>query len=188
MKNLKFSFILLLAVFISSCKPNSDKLLKQITDKEKEMYSSGNPIPDKAKSKEMIDMYLKFADSYPKDTLTPNILYKAANLSMNTKGFDNAVAILDRIINNYPQYSKLPETYFLKAFIFDEYLKNLGKAREAYTTFLQKFPKNDLAHDAAISLENLGKSGDQIVKEFEEMQKKKADSATAATATKTKKK
>ncbi len=188
MKHLKFSVILLLVVFISSCKPNPDKLLKQISDKEKELFSGGSPIPDKTKVKDMIDLYQKFVDTYPKDTITPTFLYKAANLSMNTNQNDNAIVFLDRIIKDYPNYVKLPEAYFLKAFIYDNNIKNIGKAREAYSTFIQKYPKSDLAHDAAISLDNLGKSPDQIVKEFEAKQKMKDDSIAAATATASKKK
>jgi outer membrane protein assembly factor BamD (BamD/ComL family) len=182
MKHLKITLILLLAVFVYGCKPNSDKLLKQITQKEKDLFTTGNPIPDKTKVKEMIDLYLKFADNYPKDSLAPNFLYKAANLSTNTKQNENAIALLDRIISVYPNFSKLPETYFLKAFIYENEIKNMPKAKAAYTEFLQKYPKNDLAHDAAISLENLnlGKTPDMIVKEFEAKQKRVSDSINEA--------
>jgi outer membrane protein assembly factor BamD (BamD/ComL family) len=155
-------------------------MVKQIAESEKELYAAGSPIPDKTKVKEMLDLYTKFADTYPKDTMAPVYLYKAANLSMNTNQNENAIVLLDRIIKDYSDYSKLPETYFLKAFIYDNNVKNINKAREAYTVFLQKFPKSDLADDATISLDNLGKTPELIIKEFEAKLKQKSDSALAA--------
>lgn len=180
MKNLQIIGILFIFLLVSSCKPNPDKMMKQIAASEKELYAAGSPIPDKAKVKEMLDLYTKFADTYAKDTLAPAYLYKAANLSMNTNQNDNAILLLDRIIKEYPDYSKLPETYFLKAFIYDNNIKNINKAREAYTEFLKKFPKSDLADDAVISLDNLGKTPELIIQEFEAKLKQKSDSALAA--------
>lgn len=180
MKKLQITGILLITLFIVSCKQNPDKMIKQITGLEKELYAAGSPIPDKDKVKEMLDLYTKFADTYPKDTLSPVFLFKASNLAMNTNQNDMAVLLLDRIINDYSDYSKLPETYFLKAFIYDNNIKNINKAREAYTLFLQKFPKSDLANDASISLDNLGKTPEQIIKEFQAEALRKSDSAALA--------
>ncbi len=172
--------ILLFAIIISSCNQNSSKMVKQITEMEKELYASKTPIPDEDKVKEVLDLYIKFADTYPNDTLAAEYLYKAATLSMNTNQNEKAIAILDRIIKDYSDFKKLPETYFLKAFIYDNNIKNINKAREAYTVFLQKFPKSDLVDDAAISLDNLGKTPEQIIKEFQAEELRKSDSATLA--------
>ena len=180
MKHLKIVIVFVLALFIVSCKSNSDKLSKEINEKEKEFYLTGNPVPDKEKVNELLELYSKFADSYPKDSLTPVFLYKAATLSMNTDKSENAIIMLDRIINDYNDFPKLPETFFLKAFIYDNNIKNINKAREAYTVFLQKFPKNDLANDAAISLDNLGKTPEQIVNEFQAKEIRRSDSIQAA--------
>jgi outer membrane protein assembly factor BamD (BamD/ComL family) len=180
MKNIKLLGILILLVSIVSCKPNSGTLTKQIKEGEKALYTSGNPIPDKTKVKEMMDLYIKFVDNFPKDSLAPVYLFSAANLAMNTNQNDNAITLLDRIIKDYASYPKLPEAYFLKAFIYDNNIKNINKAREAYTDFLQKFPKNDLAGDAAISLNNLGKTPEQIINEFQVKEIKKSDSVAVA--------
>jgi outer membrane protein assembly factor BamD (BamD/ComL family) len=186
MKNLQIIGIFLFALLFSSCKPSPDKMMKQIAQSEKELYAAGNAIPDKAKIKEMLDLYIKFADTYSKDSMTPVYLYKAANLSMNSNQNENAIILLDRIIKDYSNYSRLPETYFLKAFIYDNNIKNINKAREAYTVFLQKFPKSDLADDATISLDNLGKTPEQIINEFQVKEKKKSDSVLAVQAQKKK--
>lgn len=180
MKNLQIILIAALLIFISGCKSNPDKMMNEIKEIEKQLYTNNSAIPDTAKTNNMIRMYIEFADEFPKDTITANYLYKAANLSMNTNRNENAITYLDRVINGYPDYGKLPETYFLKAFIYDNNIKNMNKAREAYMAFLQKFPKSDLADDATISLDNLGKTPEQIVTEFQAEERRKADSAALA--------
>jgi outer membrane protein assembly factor BamD (BamD/ComL family) len=180
MKKLQIIGILFFAIILSSCNQNSSKMVKQITDAEKELYAAGSPIPDKTKVKEILDLYIKFADTYTKDTLAPVYLLEAAKLSMNTSQNEKAIALLDRIIKDYSNYSKLPEVYFLKAFIYDNNIKNIAKAREAYTVFLHKFPKSDLADDASISLDNLGKTPEEIINGFQTKEIQKADSIAAA--------
>lgn len=166
------------------CSPSKDKMVKEIDAKEKALYANNSPVPDKTKIKEMIASYEKFVDQFPKDSLAPVFLYKAANLEMNSDLNKEAIALLDVIIKDYTGFAKLPETYFLKAFIYDNNMKNINKAREAYTDFLKKFPKSDLADDAMISLDNLGKTPEQIIKEFELKMKQKSDSTDAALANK----
>jgi inosine/xanthosine triphosphate pyrophosphatase family protein len=39
-----------------------------------------------------------------------------------------------------------------------------------YELFLQKYPDNDFADDARISIENLGKTPEELIKQFEEQQ------------------
>ncbi len=181
MRTINLIGLFLIAVILSSCSQSKEKMIKEIAEKEKSLYNNTTGLPDKAKSDEIVAMYMKFAEQYPQDSLTPSYIYAAANLQMNMSQNEEAIAKLDKIINNYPDYPRLADVFFLKAFIYDNNIKNLNKARQAYTDFLNKFPDSDLADDAKMSLDNLGKTPEQIVKEFEQKMKEKADSATAAT-------
>ena len=67
---------------------------------------------------------------------------------------------------------------FFKAYIYENQIKNLEKAKEIYLQFIEKYPNDDFAKDAKIALQNLGKSPEQMVREFEE--RRKADSARIA--------
>ncbi|HNW90905.1 MAG TPA: hypothetical protein PKN48_14695 [Bacteroidales bacterium] len=179
MKTIKFvSFIIIGLVFIG-CSQSKDKMVKEITEMEKPFFSN-SPVSDTVKINDMVALYKKFADTYSKDSLAPVYLYRAASLQMNRQKNEDAIALLDIIIKDHNSFIKLPETYFLKAFIYDNNIKNLTKAREAYTVFLQKFPESDLADDAQISINNLGKTPEQIINEIQLKQKQQADSATAA--------
>ena len=67
----------------------------------------------------------------------------------------------------YPNSAKASESIFLCAFIYDTYLQKYDDARRYYKMFLKKYPNHPLAKDAQISLDNLGKTPDELVKEFE---------------------
>ncbi|MEI6122735.1 MAG: tetratricopeptide repeat protein [Bacteroidota bacterium] len=186
MKTLKISTILLVTLFIISCTPARDKMAKQITEQEKGLFTNGSPIPDKTKISDVIDLYKQYVSNYPKDSLSPIYLYSGANLLMNNGQYEEAIKFIDQITKDYTNFKKLPEAYFLKAFIYDNYIKNIMKARDAYTEFLQKYPKHDLAGDAQISIGNLGKTPDQIVKEFDKKAQSKSDSTNSVATTKKK--
>ncbi len=68
---------------------------------------------------------------------------------------------------------------FLMAFAYENYLKDTEKAKQAYEAFLKKYPENQLARDAKFSLDNLGKSPEEVM----DMILKKNKTATADSAT-----
>lgn len=183
-KNILVIVLLISGLLLNSCGNSSKKLSQKIQKLETSLFKSNTAFPDKTKMNELLGLYSEFVKEYPKDTLAPEYLYKSANLCMNNSKNEEAVSNLDQLIKDYPGYSKLPEAYFLKAFIYDNNIKNIEKAKDAYVTFLQKFPKHDLANDAAISLGNLGKTPEQIIMEFDLKNKQKADSIAAAKTSK----
>lgn len=177
MKKIAITSLIITALFIFGCSPSKDKLISQISDIEKNLISAQNPVPDKEKVKEIIELYEKYVKSFPSDTLSPVYLYKAAELSMNTGQSDEAIKYYDRIIAEYYEFEKLPECYFLKAFVYENYLKNINLAREAYNEFIKKYPNHELTDDAILSLGNLGKTPEQIIMEFEQKNREQADSS-----------
>ena len=57
-------------------------------------------------------------------------------------------------------------------FVNDDQLKNLVEAQKYYHQFIAEFPEHNLIDDATFSLQNLGKSDEDIIREFEAMQAK----------------
>ena len=74
-------------------------------------------------------------------------------------------------MNNYPDFDKTPQCLFLKGYIYENNLGDLDMAKSLYEEFLQKYPDDDFADDAEVSIKNLGKTPEQLIKEFEEKQK-----------------
>jgi|AntAceMinimDraft_16_1070373.scaffolds.fasta_scaffold20224_4 TolA-binding protein len=169
MKNIKFvSFVIVLSLILFACNSGKKKKMDKIQFSEKELFSDTVKIINKEKIAELVKKYEDFAKKYSEDTIVPVYLFKAANLSMNFFKPDKAIKLFDKILNDYPDYKKCPEVLFLKAFVYENNLKDLAKANKTYNEFLSKYPKHVLAESARISISNLGKSPEQIIKEIEE--------------------
>ena len=49
------------------------------------------------------------------------------------------------------------------AYTYENNLHDLVRAKTLYEEFLQKFPNGELAQDARLSLENLGKTPEEMI-------------------------
>ena len=81
-------------------------------------------------------------------------------------------------MTKFPDNPKTPVCLFFKAYIYENLISNFDKAKETYLLFIEKYPDNEFVKDARAALMNIGKTPDQLVREFEE--KKKADSLRVA--------
>ena len=118
---------------------------------------------------ELISAYQNFASKYVKDSLSPEYLYRAAGLANGFNRGTQAIELYETIIHTYPGYKRLPECYFMEAFAYENVQGNISKASEYYNKFLEKFPEHQLADDVRAALKFLGKSPDEIVREFDRM-------------------
>jgi outer membrane protein assembly factor BamD (BamD/ComL family) len=166
----KYLIVVAVSIFILSCSNGKEKKLTELKDLEKAV--SANPLApiDFKKAKELVNAYTDFVKEFPEDSGAASYLFKAANIAMNIGQPKVSIDLFDQIIKEYPKFNKIPDCYFLKAFVYDDKLKNITKAREAYENFLRKFPNHDFADDARSCIDNLGKTPEQLIKEFEKKQ------------------
>ena len=177
-KNYAIFTIILSLALLSACSPSRDKSIKTITSLENRLFSPTATGFDKVKADSLLLAYESFMKHFPKDSLTLKITFKAANLGMNMGNGSKAIELFDRFIDKYPDDPKAAVSMFFKGYIYENEIKNLDKAKEIYLQFLEKYPNDDFARDARIALSNLGKSPEEMVKEFEE--KQRADSTRIA--------
>jgi outer membrane protein assembly factor BamD (BamD/ComL family) len=178
---MKKSIILILVISIglmTGCKPSREKSVTRIKNLEKSLFSPEVVSFSKEKADSLQTYYMEFIGNYPKDSLASGYLFKAANVAMNSGDANKALGFFDQYIQNYPDQPKVPMCMFFKAFIYENMLQNIDRARETYLLFIEKYPTHDFTKDAKLALVNLGKTPDMIVKEFEE--KRKADSIRIA--------
>jgi TolA-binding protein len=158
---------LLFALMITACQSPRDKAIVNIGNTEQEVFSENGMI-DRNRVDELIDAYVGFADEYPEDTLAPDYLFKAGDISMNTNRSRQAIRYYDRILTEYPNYKKAPEAMFLKGYVYENNLGRLDKAKEIYETFIELYPNNEFADDAEVSLRFLGKSPEELIEIFQQ--------------------
>jgi len=161
--------VVLISLLLVSCSPNEKETSRnEISDLEKELFSNEEGT-DMKKANELIKAYMGFADEYPEDESAPDYLFKAGEIAMNMNLPQTSVQAFDKIITKYPDFEKAAQCLFLKAFVFENLVGDLAKAEEFYKLFLEKYPEDDFADDAEVSLKFLGKSPEELIKEFEKI-------------------
>lgn len=159
----------------TAVKVNKDEITAKMKTAEDALYGNKDITQfDKAKAGELAGIYATYSEAFPEDENTASYLFKAAELQRSLRDFPAAIKIYDKIYKNYPNYEKTPHSLFLLGFSYENDLKQLDKAKSCYEDFLKKYPKHELADDVEFSLKNLGKSPEDIIKEFEARNKAKA--------------
>lgn len=91
-------------------------------------------------------------------------------MNMNMSG--RAIEYHQRIINSWPDYSKVAYCLFLQAFIYENQMQQLETAKKLYQEFILKYPEHPLADDAQVSLDNMGKSIEELIEAWEKQETK----------------
>jgi outer membrane protein assembly factor BamD (BamD/ComL family) len=178
MKNKNLAITLVILLILAGCSPSRDKSVKNISAMEKRLFSPQATSFDKAKWDSLISLYEGFCKRFPEDSLVPGYTFNAANISMNSGNGPKALTFFQQIIDNYPKYRKAPLCLFFKGYVYENLQHDLGKAKQIYQEFIGKYPDNEFVSAARASIQNLGKTPEQMVREFEE--RRKADSTRQA--------
>ena len=167
--------ILLLAIVLllagCSAPQTQESAIKKIEESERALYGEDENFKfDEALARKTIDDYDAFVKNYPESEKAPEILFKSADLHRALKEYQSALEIYKRVESEYSEYSKAPHSIFLQGFVYENELFRLEKAKECYESFLKKYPDHELADDVEFSLRNLGKSPEEIIRQFESQQ------------------
>jgi len=150
---------------------SKEDIHKEISTAENSLYNVDKFTFDPVKANAVVASYEKFAQQYPKDEKTPEYLFKSGEIYRSLKKYQKAIDTYDHINENHPNFAKAPHSLFLIGFSYENDLKNTDKAKSAYDMFLKKYPSHELAKDVKFSLDNLGKSPEDIIKGFEKLKK-----------------
>lgn len=162
------ALLLMAAILFQGCASEEERLLKQIKTIEEDLFSEVKGIIDREKALKLVQLYQEYADVYPESEKAPEYLFRAGDVCMNTGYPQRSVDFFARVHREYPLYEKVPESLFLMAFVLENQMLNLQRAELTYKRFLELYPDHDLAEDAEILLQHLGKSPDELVREFEQ--------------------
>lgn len=176
MKQIVFIISILFSITFFACNENKpiskEEQIEKIAALEKILSEKIDQF-DTLKSKESLELYLKYSNEFPKDKMASEYLFRAGKTYFALEDFEKAIEIYKDLIRRYPNNGHVPNAYFAMGFIYENHLGMLGKAKEAYTKVIVDFPEHNLVESAKISIQNLGKSPDEIFKSFK---KEKADS------------
>ncbi len=152
---------------------DQEALLAKVNEFEGKVFKQDGTM-DVTNANLLIEGYILFGDSYPEAAESANLLFKAAEVSLGMNQAPRALGLYQKVYKNYPEFEKRPFALFLQAFIYENNLGRLDDAKLTYEKFLVEFPDHAMVDDATYSLANLGKSPDELIKEFEAKSKKES--------------
>jgi len=105
---------------------------------------------------------------HPRHSMAPRALKNLAMLAQQDGQLDTAIAYYERLLADFPASDQADEAQFMIAFICEEYLHDLEKAREAYQRVIDRYPDSELAASARRLLPNVGRDPEEWV-EFQDV-------------------
>jgi outer membrane protein assembly factor BamD (BamD/ComL family) len=173
MKSLAMIKLLVIIILVSqaSCnhsKQRRDSTADKISAIEKALFNeSGVYSQDTVRL--LMDLYVRYADSLPQDEKSAEYLFKAADLSMYFSEPGRTIWLLDRLMTRYPEHEKAAMSLFLKAFVYDTRFEDTASARHFYRQFIDQYPNHEFAGEAEAAIRNLGKTPEDLIREFEQL-------------------
>ena len=100
---MKYLYFFIVLVFFA-CSPSNNieqraDLLSEINKLETELRADQALQVNKIKGEKMIDTYLNFSNSFPEDTLAPQYLFKAGEVSMGIGYYGKAIELFEKVNN-----------------------------------------------------------------------------------------
>ncbi len=161
----KITFLIAVVIAISSCVNTKEKLKSEINDKENALFAEKDHSINPNKAREVITLYRYYAEKFPDDTISADYLFKAGDVSSGINAFQNSLEFFHIVSEKYPNSSRAGYALFLQGFINENSLGDTASARKYYEEFIQRYPNHEMKESALFSLQHLGKSAEDIIKD-----------------------
>ncbi|KAA3653216.1 MAG: hypothetical protein DWP98_00145 [Bacteroidetes bacterium] len=184
MKTIKLSiFTLLVSVFVA-CGSKSEeqntegessyvaleKLDVKTLDEEIQKRSKAvenDETGDKRLAAELLKAYVAYSENFPNYEKAAEYTFRAGEIAMNLNHTAQSLKLFEVVYEDYPKYEKRPYALFMRAFVLENQAGNFDEAKRFYEEFIAEYPNHPMADDAAYSLKNMGKSPEELIREFE---------------------
>lgn len=109
------------------------------------------------------------------DSLAPVFLMKAGQIATSINNMPQAQVCFEKCYQDFPNFKNRGAAMFLLAQLYDEvaFLNDEDKARELYGKIINLFPNTEWSAQADAARALIGKTDEQIIKEFEKKNSKK---------------
>ncbi|MFH2095512.1 MAG: hypothetical protein ABIJ16_07400 [Bacteroidota bacterium] len=170
-----FCLVILLNACVNS--PDRDTEINLISEAESALYKDTMAFYlDMEVARNIINKYVAFADQFPDDTMSAEYLFKAGEVCRAMNLGEESIRYYERVYSDFPAFEKAPYCLFLKAFVYENIVMDMMKAKEFYTLFIEEFPEHEFADDARALIKNLGKTPEELIRSFEEQNRLNQDS------------
>jgi tetratricopeptide (TPR) repeat protein len=118
---------------------------------ELESKISANPN-DTDSRKIAVTRLQDFVHFFPDDPKSPDFLFKASDHARAVNQPAKSIKLLERIQKEYPDFELMIDVDYNRASHLDWELRDTIRAKEAYQFFIDKYPSDNRANDAAIRI------------------------------------
>lgn len=178
-------FILALSLFVVAC-GNKDNAGENSTEesayvdlKKLDVDALDAEIKKRSKAVEMdtlgskdlavalLEAYEVYGEKFPNYTNAAEYTFRAGEIAMNLNHTAQSIKLFTKVYDEYKDYEKRPYALFMKAFVLENQAMNFPEAEIHYKKFVKDYPDHPMADDAEYSLKNLGKTPEELIREFE---------------------
>jgi hypothetical protein len=165
-----------------SAQPSASRLNKNYLTDCRKLYSEARKMDsvllqqteaDQVSANKAIQVFTDFAYYCGSDSMSPIYLIKTAQVAKAINNIPQAKIALDKCIDTYLSFKGRPAALFLLAQLYDErtYLNNEDEAKRLYQEIIDEYPKSDWAINAKGAIRFLGKTDEEMLKEFKKRSK-----------------
>lgn len=125
---------------------SAGEALKQYSQVELLLYQ--NKIDSALKKMDQLKQGIADSVAFSNRTILDDVYWLEANIRMKRGEFEQAIALLQRILDEYPDDVLADDAFFLQGEIYERQIGDRNKAMEIYREFLTKFPGSVFAAEA----------------------------------------
>ncbi len=144
--------------------------MEEIGELEAVILESGDATKEKTAAKAFVEKSAEYAEKYPANKDTPDVLFKAGDVARGAKDYGKAIQLWGQLWRKYRNHPKAPMALFLQGFTFDSDLRNAEMAAKYYNQFLKVYPDDSLTVQVKQLLQVVEMSPEDLVKQFESRQ------------------
>lgn len=165
---LRLTMAAAIVVMMTACS-NSKLKVEDLKEAEATLFND-DMTANKETVPEVVDLFCQYVNENPEAEDAPNWLFKAFEIAVGYLEPQKAIEIGEKLFENYPDYDKTPVGMFmLGTMVYEDKLGELGKAKMLYEKLIAEYPESEFAPVAEQAIINLGKTPEEIIREFEEM-------------------
>ncbi len=183
---LKLSFVSIAIIALASCGGNTDEAKLPEIKKDTIVVNSGNCEAyykdalhfdsillkatnlNKQVGETAVNAFNKYASECKNDSLAPMFLIKAGQVAQSIGNYTQAQILLKKCADEFPNFKNRGAALFLLAQLYDDVsmLNNEAEAKTMYQQIIKEYPNSAWERDSKASLNNLGKTDEQLIQEF----------------------
>ncbi|KAF0152562.1 MAG: hypothetical protein FD143_878 [Ignavibacteria bacterium] len=157
----KIFSLLVIVVFAVACNSNKDR----------DTFNAAEAKYNEKKYEEALADYKMVVDEYSKSDYAMKSLMKIGSMYQmflvpkveTQESNEKAVEYYRELYKNFPNAEDAPKALLMTGFILSNNLNKYDDAKLTYQTFLNKYPKHELAAQIKLELDNIGKTPEEFL-------------------------